>query len=112
MKDPRNIQVLIEAATYEAPTYRVIDGALVDGEPIAIHFCKGNKEDASAFRQEGVFVESLLEVCLTHLQSVNQSHLASRETSLAITKIEEALFWQGKRAEDRKRRGVQGTYQK
>jgi len=112
MKDPRDIQILTEGATYEAPTFRVIDGAIVDGDPIIIQFCKGNKEDASAFRQEGVFVESLLEVCLTHLQTVNVGNLASRETSLAITKIEEALFWQGKRAADRKRRGVQGTYQK
>ena len=38
--------------------------------------------------------------------------MASRDTSLAITHIEDALFRIGKRAEDRKLRGVQSTYQK
>lgn len=31
---------------------------------------------------------------------------------MAITKLDEALMWLNKRAEDRALRGVQGTYQK
>jgi len=38
--------------------------------------------------------------------------MASRETSMAITKLDEALMWIDKRAQDRALRGVQGTYKK
>lgn len=56
--------------------------------------------------------ESLLEAARQYLVSVNVGDLSSRETSTAITKIDEALMWLNKRASDRKRRQVQGTYDK
>jgi hypothetical protein len=36
--------------------------------------------------------------------------LPSRETSIAITKMEEALMWFNKRTAERKARGVEGTH--
>lgn len=112
MNDPKAIQTIQVGATYEVPTYVVTNEGLQDGSGFKIQFCKGNKDDETVFRQEGFFTETMLETCAKYLRDVNVGELANREAAIAITKIEEALLWLGKRAEDRKRRGVQGTYQK
>lgn len=112
MKNPRILETIIEGATYKIPTFKVTDNGIEDGEGIELVFCKGNKEDASALRQEGVFTETLVQVAKQYLESVNKGEMATRETSMVITKLDEALMWINKRAEDRKLRGVQGTYQK
>ena len=98
--------------SFNVPTFFVDNQGLQDGEGTIINLCRGNKEDESSPRQEGVFTETLLQLCKTYLEGVNKGELASRDTSMAITKIDEALLWLGKRAEDRKLREVQGTYQK
>lgn len=112
MKNPKLIEVIIEGATYRVPTYKVTNDGIVDGSGIEIVFCKGNKDSEANLRQEGVFTETLLQTALQYLQSVNVGEMASRETSMAITKLDEALMWINKRTEDRKLRGVQSTYQK
>ena len=116
MKDP---QIIIDktpensvAATYEIPTFKVNDNGIEDGEGILIKFCKGDKSDSSKFRQEGVFSETLIKVVKTYLETVNVGEMSTRETSMAITKLDEALMWIDKRANDRKRRDIQGTYKK
>lgn len=98
---------------FNIPTYKVTttDG-IVDGEGLVIRLCRGDRQDENKPRQEGLFTETLLEVCLQYLQGVNVGPLANRDTSIAITHIEDALLRIGKRAEDRKLREVQGTYQK
>jgi hypothetical protein len=114
MKDPRVIHRSSDEPenvwTFHIPTFKVEDDGLKDGEGQFIFLCRGNKTDPSAPRQEGVFTETLLQVCKEYLEGVNKGDLASRETSMAITKIDEALMWIQKRADDRKRRDVQGTY--
>lgn len=114
MKNPRLISTVgpDNHWEYEIPTFKVSNGGIEDGEGTTIKLCRGNKDNESTPRQEGVFTETLLEVCRTYLNSVNTGELASRETALAITKIDEALMWLNKRAEDRKIRGVQGSYKK
>lgn len=108
---PRAIQKL-DNWTYRVPTYKVTDEGIVEGEWIIISLCRGDKADPSKPRQEGVFSETLLEVVIQYLQSVNTGELQSRETSVAITNIEQGQMWLGKRAQDRQARGVQGSYQK
>lgn len=98
--------------TYIVPTYQVTDNGIEDGPSTVIELCRGNKEDSAAPRQTGMFTETLLQVCLQYLQSVNVGEMANRDTSIAITHIEDALLRINKRAEDRKLRGVQATYQK
>jgi hypothetical protein len=110
MNHPKVIVAVVEGATYKIPTFKITDEGVVDGEGTTIVFAKGNKEDAGMLRQEGVFTETLLQTCKQYLESVNIGPLASRETSMAIPKIDETLMWLGKRAEDRKMREVQGTY--
>lgn len=112
MKDPKIIETLVSGATYKVPTYKVDDDGIVDGQGIEILFCKGNKENPNVLRQEGVFTETLIQTAKEYLETVNVGEMATRETSMAITKLDEALMWINKRAEDRKRRQVQGTYQK
>lgn len=113
MRNPKDVTTLHDKSTYALPYYLVTDEGIQNAKlDTIVNFCKGNKEDDSVPRQGGVFVESLLEVCRKYLVENNVGDLASRETSIAITKIEEAQLWLGKRAEDRKARGVQATYQK
>lgn len=106
------IDVIVPGATYKVPTYKIDDDGIIDGSGIEILFCKGNKQDPSVLRQEGVFTETLLQTAKQYLEFVNVGEMSTRETSTAITKIDEALMWLNKRAEDRKLREVQGTYQK
>jgi len=110
MKNPKLIETIIEGATYRVPTYKVTNDGIQDGNGIDIVFCKGNRDSEQDLRQEGMFTETLLQVALQYLQSVNVGDMASRDTSLAITHIEDALFRIGKRAEDRKLRGVTASY--
>jgi len=112
MKNPRMIEAVLTGARYNVPTYKVTNEGIVDGEGMEIIFCKGNKEDEGVLRQEGVFTETLIQVAKQYLESVNVGEMATRETSMVITKLDEALMWINKRTEDRKLRGVQSTYQK
>lgn len=112
MKEPRLIETVIAGATYKVPTYKITNEGIQDGAGIEINFCKGNKEDEKALRQEGVFTETLIQTAKQYLESVNVGEMATRETSMVITKLDEALMWIAKRSEDRKLRGVQATYQK
>ena len=112
MKNPKILETVIEGATYKVPTFKVTNEGIEDGAGIEIVFFKGNKEDEAVLRQEGVFTETLVHVAKTYLESVNVGTMATRETSMVITKLDEALMWIAKRAEDRKLRGVQATYQK
>lgn len=111
MKDPREIFPVYEGR-YLLPTYVVTNEGIEDGGGEEIFFCKGNREDESVHRHEGFFSETLIETVKQFLQENNVGELATRETSMAITKLDEALMWLQKRSDDRKRRGVQGTYQK
>lgn len=110
MKNPKLIEAVKEGATYRVPTFKVTNEGMVDGDGIDIVFCKGNCEDESFLRQEGVFSETLIQTVKTYLETVNVGSMATRETSMVITKLDEALMWINKRAEDRKLREVQGTY--
>lgn len=98
--------------SFNIPTYKIENDGIKDGSGTTINLCRGSKDDPSISRQEGVFTETLLEVCVAYLQHVNKGDLASRDTSLAITHIEDALLRIRKRAQDRQNRGVQGTYNK
>lgn len=112
MQNPKIIEQIVPGAMYQLPTYYVTNDGIVDGDGMVLRFCKGAKDDDTIGRQEGVFVESLLKMISTHLALVNVGDLSSRETSVAITKVDEALMWLDKRKEDRILRGVHQTYKK
>lgn len=110
MKNPKLLETVADGATYKLPTYKVTPEGIADGEGLLLLFCKGNKEDPNALNQEGVFTETLIQACKQYLESVNVGPMATRDTSMVITKLDEALMWINKRAEDRKLREVQGTH--
>ena len=110
MNNPKIIKSEIEGATYHIPTYVIDNEGAKDGNGLLLKFCKGNKQDESALRQEGVFTETLIQVAKQYLESVNVGAMATRETSMVITKLDEALMWTDKRSNDRKLREVQNTY--
>lgn len=60
----------------------------------------------------GITDEALLAIVLDRLQGFQQGPVSCRENAIVITKLEECLMWLRKRAEDRERRGVEGTSQK
>ena len=112
MKNPRELNTVLDGASYSIPTFKVTDNGIEDCGFHEVLFCKGDKSNADIFRQDGVFTESLIQVAKQYLESVNKGEMATRETSMVITKLDEALMWIQKRADDRKLRGVQSTYQK
>lgn len=112
MTHPQQIEVIKEKATYRVPFFKVTNDGLEDAGFMPIEFCKGNKADEMVDRQDGLFTETIIAVAKKYLEDNNVGELSSRETSTAITKLDEALMWLGKRAADRAARGVQGTYQK
>jgi len=56
---------------------------------------------------DGTTNEEVLKVLIDRCQSLH-AKFPSRETALAITKMEEALMWLEKRTRDRLARGVEG----
>jgi len=88
-------------------------GGLVSGMGLAIQWQKGAL-GVFRSRQEpnGAFVETVLEAVRQRLdfyQTAANGKFACRENAMALTKIDEALLWLGRRTKDRRERGVEGT---
>lgn len=60
----------------------------------------------------GISNEALLAVIIDRMRGFQSGQLASRETAISLTKLEEAMLWLQKRTRDRTARGVEGTYRK
>lgn len=95
--------------TYGLPMYKVGTEGLEFVEDFWIHLCKGSKGSPA---QTGILSEDMIKMILSYLTEVNVGDLRTRETGLAITKLEEALMWLNKRTQDRAERGVLNTYKK
>ena len=74
-----------------------------------IHFFKLQNGPVKEKGVNGCQIDDVLQFCLQTLMDFNQC-TPSRETSLAIVKIEEAIHWLKARTRDRTKRGVEGTY--
>lgn len=75
-----------------------------------IQFQKGPRNITES--TQGVIDSDLLEIVRHRLQCFQAGPYASRENSVALTHIEEALMWMNRRVEDRIERNVLGTYNK
>ena len=77
------------------------------GEYGFLQFQKGPRHEVGI---NGLFIEEdVLPVLVQHMQNLN-AILPSRETSLAITKLQEAVMWLNERHRIRTAQGVMGTY--
>jgi hypothetical protein len=97
---------------YDLMDYKPADENAVEAQ--SLEFYKSEKKEGSTeceMVQNGTTTESVIEVCIHRLQHLNKE-LPCRETSCAITKLEEAKMWLDKRTEDRRARGVLGKHEK
>lgn len=116
MEDKRDTVIVMEEGTQYALTeFAVVDGKGIQptGQQFFLTFVRGDKEDKETVipRVSGILHESLLTAMIKDLKYKN-SLVPSRESSLALTKLQEALHWMEERQRDRKERQVQGTYNK
>lgn len=58
----------------------------------------------------GAFVETVIDAARQRIQFYQDSKFNCRENAIAITKLEEALLWLGKRTADREKRQVEGEH--
>jgi hypothetical protein len=70
-----------------------------------IHFQDG---PAAECGHNGVQCEEVIQILIDRYRMLN-THRPCRDNSIVITKLQEALFWDRARTEDREARGVEGT---
>lgn len=104
--------ILEEGSEYALPEYFITEEGLQKSETHnIIRFVRGSKEGEGVLKQTGIVHETLLSMMIKDLQYKN-TLVPSRETSLVITKLQEAYLWLIQRQIDRNDRGVQATYKK
>ncbi len=111
--DKTSFNTIEKGCLYALPQYKVNQvGIQPTGEFVYIPFIRGSKDPNEAVdRQEGILHETLLAMILADLEYKNKL-VPSREGSLAITNVEQALLWLQRRQQKREQAGTQGTYQK
>ncbi|MEM9928522.1 MAG: hypothetical protein AAF840_01760 [Bacteroidota bacterium] len=108
-------EIVENGTSYMVPQYHVVDGeglVEIDNGGVNIDFVRGSKlAEEEVEKRAGTLHEHLLAVQIHDLKFKN-GLVPSRETSIAITKLEEALQWLRSRQIDRAKREVLGTYKK
>ena len=103
MSDYNAIKKLHEAVKEEQVDHYI---ETINNKPVLdVQFQVGG---TATTERNGVFIEDLLIVAYARLNAYNKQ-LPSRENSLALTKIEEAIMWLHNRKTERELRGVYGT---
>jgi hypothetical protein len=108
MTNPKTITRL-SSHTYELPAYVITENGAEDAGVHPIYFCKGSKDNPG---QIGLFTESMIQVLIDHLESVNQGSLENVYTTAAVAHLKASLEILDERIKDREARGVLQTYQK
>ena len=73
---------------------------------VTIKFQDGPVKEAGP---NGITDEALLAIVLHRLECFQRGAHRCRENAIVVTKLEECLMWLRARAEERERRGVEGT---
>lgn len=105
MTNPKTITRL-SSHTYELPAFQVTKNGLETIEPVIVQFCKGSKD-----AHPGFITETLIQLCVEHLESVNEI-VPSDHTTGMIAHLRTALEIADGRIKDREARGVLQTYNK
>jgi len=100
------MKVLTEGHKYEFENFENKDAAgqtiqFIEKVPVS----EGSKELRTV--NDGTTNEEVIAVLVNRLMHL-QAKFPCRENALAITKLEEAALWLGKRTAERKARGVEG----
>ena len=105
-------EIVENGTTYLLPTYEVVDGKgiIKTEESLKVNFVRGSKlADEDVEKRVGTLPEHLVSMMIHDLKYKN-GLVPSREGTLVITKLEEALHWLCARQIDRVKREVVGTY--
>ena len=98
----------VSSHVYELPIFKVGKEGLIQVGFEPIQFCKGSKD---APVHPGFITETLIQVLVEHLESVNEI-VPSDYTTAMIAHLRTALDIADERIKDREKRGVLQTYQK
>lgn len=97
---------LYELESMEGTTPQLIQ--FIEKEKIDKHPTDASLDGKFVTINDGTTNEEVLEMLLDRLSTLFQK-LPSRETAIAITKLEEALMWLNRRTEIRKKQNVENT---
>ena len=98
------------AEVHEIDTTGAPAGGHTSGVGIQITWQKGPLgRDGARKEPNGAFVEGVIQAAVGRLEHFQSTRFKCRENALAITKLEEALHWLQSRADDREKRGIEGT---
>lgn len=117
----RAFNTVVPGHHYELPIYKIVEGkGIVEtGEVVHLQFVRGSKVniDPNAPQMvqdhgplEGTLHEHLISAMIEDLK-LKSKEVPSRESSIIITKLEEARHWMEERQKSREAEGVAGTYQ-
>jgi hypothetical protein len=110
-----DFNIIEEGTHYELPVYKIVDDKglhRIEGLCQKINFVRGSKlKDEEVPKRDGTLHEHLLSMMIHDLKYKN-SLVPSREGSIVITKLQEALQWLRERQIERTKRNVVSTYQK
>jgi hypothetical protein len=108
----RAFNTVEQGTHYEVPIYEVIDGKGIyeTGAVMSIQFVRGSKlKDEDVPKREGTLHEHIISVMIEDLKH-KRDLVPSKETSCAITHLQEAQHWLEERVIAREAAGVLGTY--
>ena len=101
----------LEYGKFELPNYTLkIEGLVKTDKVTEINFMQTtrNADGTISEKQDGLIIESVLEMALQRLQELGKL-VPNRYNSIAITKVEEAIWALQERERDRINRGVINT---
>lgn len=85
----KEITQQVDTHLYLVPKFKVSPKGLEFVEELVIPICKGAKGSPV---QTGVLTQDLIRLCISYYKDVNIGEMSTKETSVAITKLEEALM--------------------
>jgi hypothetical protein len=89
------------------------DGGTITAQGLRIDWQRGPLVvDGVEQEPNGLFLETAVRACIARLEYYQTTEFKGRENAIALTHLETALLWLGKRAQDREDRGVLGTHAK
>ena len=109
LNDDLDIQVMDEPGSGGACHEYSITPTFGNAEGIRIDFQNGPLSETTY--PNGISNEALLAIVEDRLAGFQSGDFPSRENSIALTKVQEAMMWLHKRTLDRVDRGVEGTLQ-
>lgn len=93
----------------------VLTGGKTTGKGFEVNWQDGPLVDPiteAPVEPNGAFLQTMVEVCIGRLKAYQAGKHNSRENAVALTHMETAQLWLGKREADRAERGVLGTHAK